>query len=164
MLRVHSRGSSILEFVMTLPFTILLLFITLDTGKAVFVKTSLQSAAATAAANGARSGFIGDSTTVASCDSVSSGEQILKSFCNAAPWAGIGAKVTSIKVTMVSASNEENANLRYCTKAFPYVQVQAEVSLENMLTPTIDVKWWESAALFKSVSVESAAYCEVYRE
>ncbi len=149
---------------MTLPFTILLLFITLDTGKAVFVKTSLQSAAATAAANGARSGFIGDSTATTSCDSVRSGEQILESFCRAAPWAGIGAKVTSIKVTMVSASNEENTNLRYCTKLFPYVRVQAEVNLENMLTPTIDVNWWDSAALFKSISVQSAAYCEVYRE
>lgn len=163
MLGVRSRGSSILEFVLTLPFTILLLFITIDTGKAVFVKTSSQGAAATAAAGGARSGSIG---ATASGDCENPANLIIESFCKAAPWGSIGAEVTKIQVSMVDANGIKNPNSIYCTQAHPYVRVEATVKLKSMLTPTIAATGFTDirVALFDSVSVESTAYCEVYRE
>ena len=169
MLRVHSRrrGSSILEFVLTLPFTILLLFITLDTGKAVFVKTSLQSAAATAATNGARSGNIGEAGRRSSgCATATSDDLIFQSFCKAAPWGSLGASVSSMTVSMVDADGVKSTKV-VCTKEYPYVQVEATVSLDGMLTPGIQRTGFTdigSVSLFSSVSAISTAYCEVYRE
>ena len=168
MLRVHSRrrGSSILEFVLTLPFTILLLFITLDTGKAVFIKTSLQSAAATAATNGARSGNIGEAGSRTSCATAKSDDLIFQSFCKAAPWGSLGASVSSMTVSMVDAGGGKSTKV-VCTKEYPYVQVEATVILDGMLTPSIKSTGFTdigSVSLFSSVSAMSTAYCEVYRE
>lgn len=168
MLRVHSRrrGSSILEFVLTLPFTILLLFITLDTGRAVFVKTSLQSAAATAAANGARSGLIGEAGPRTNCDTAASNDQIFQSFCRAAPWNSIGATISSMTVFMVNAEGVQSSQV-VCTKKYPYIQVEATVILNGMLTPSVKSTGFMDIgglSVFSSVSARSTAYCEVYRE
>jgi len=152
--------------VLTLPFTILLLFITLDTGKAVFVKTSLQSAASTAATNGARSGDIGEASTRTNCATAKNDDLIFQSFCKAAPWDSLGASVSSMKVSMVNADGIQG-NKVVCTKEYPYVQVEATVSLDGMLTPSINSTGFTnigSVSLFSSVSAISTAYCEVYRE
>jgi Flp pilus assembly protein TadG len=156
------RGSALLEFVLTMPFALILLFITLDTGKAVFVRVSLQSAAATAAANGARSGYIGtvNSTTC----SVNSALDIVKSFCKAAPTESMGAENSEITVRMSDVNGGEDNSAQWCTAKHPYVTVTAETTLKGMLTPSISV-WGNSAlSLFGKLTVVSTAYCEVYRE
>ena len=156
------RGSALLEFVLTMPFALILLFITLDTGKAVFVRVSLQSAAATAAANGARSGYIGDVTSV-SC-SVNSSLDIVKSFCKAAPTDAMGAEQSKITVHMSDINGSKANSAQWCTTNHPYVTVTAETTLKGMLTPSISV-WGNSAlSLFGKLTVVSTAYCEVYRE
>lgn len=152
------RGSSLLEFMMTLPFAVLLLFITMDTGKAVFVKTGMQSAASTAAASGARGGAI-EYDIFTECDKVST--KIFKSFCSAANWESMGVTITNITVRMVNYEGGES-DFKYCTVNHPYVEVRAEGNLENMLTPSVN--FVERLAFLTTVKVQSTAYCEVYRE
>jgi len=171
------RGSSILEFVLTLPFAVLLLFITMDTGKAVFVKTSLQSAAAAAATIGARSGTIGDTTKYTEpCPlaTQTTGQNqadslIFQSLCRAAPWESMGAKIDEVTVTLVAADNRVyGGKLRVCTKEFPYVRVRVKATMLNMLVPGISRNeggfGLTVSSLLDSVEVESTVFCEVYRE
>lgn len=154
------RGSSLLEFVMTLPFAVLLLFITMDTGKAIFVKTSMQSAAANAATSGARGGGI-DTTIPIGCGAPIT--KIVKSFCTAANWEDVGVTITAIKATMVNYEGVEGKD-NWCTAKFPYVKVEATGTLENMLTPGVNTALIKSFSFPTEITVQSTAYCEVYRE
>lgn len=157
-----TRASALLEFVLTMPFALILLFITLDTGKAVFVRVSLQSAAATAAANGARSGYIG-SVSNTSC-STGSEYAIVESFCKAAPTESMGAENSKITVHMSDGTGSVRLRAQWCTAGHPYVTVTAETTLKGMLTPTIHVWGNKALSLFGELKVVSTAYCEVYRE
>jgi len=172
------RGSSILEFVLTLPFAVLLLFITMDTGKAVFVKTSLQSAAAAAATIGARSGTIGNATKYTGpCTQATqtTGQNqadslIFQSLCRAAPWESMGAEIDEVTVTLVPAANSvvSGRSSTVCTKEFPYVRVRVKAKMLNMLVPGISRNeggfGLTVSSLLDSVEVESTVLCEVYRE
>ena len=67
---------------------------------------------------------------------------------------------------MVDADGVKSTKV-VCTKEYPYVQVEATVSLDGMLTPGIQRTGFTdigSVSLFSSVSAISTAYCEVYRE
>lgn len=171
-----ARGSSILEFVLTLPFAVLLLFITLDTGKAVFVKTSLQSAAAAAATTGARSGTIGNKAMYTepcppATQSQTTGQNqnddlIFLSLCRSAPWESMGAEIAQVTITLVAADNRVHDG-RVCTKAYPYVRVRVKAKMQNMLVPGISRDGGFGltvSSLLDSVEVESTVLCEVYRE
>jgi len=157
---------------------VLLLFITLDTGKAVFVKTSLQSAAAAAATIGARSGTIGDRTAYTeSCppatQSQATGQNqndnlIFLSLCRSAPWESMGAEISEVTIALVAADNRVyDGSSRVCTKDYPYVRVRVKAKMQNMLVPGISRDGGFGltvSSLLDSVEVESTVFCEVYRE
>jgi hypothetical protein len=58
--RTGRRGGILLELVLTLPFSLVLIFIVVDVGRLVLASSTLHDAVAVSARAGARTGIIGD--------------------------------------------------------------------------------------------------------
>jgi Flp pilus assembly protein TadG len=157
-IQMKKRGSAVLEFVLMVPFALILLFITMDIGKAVLIRTALQDATATAARAAARLGYIGSSGGDCSSNGATNGGPAQEAFCeafNRIPGASYG----SFSVTLQDAAgNSRSGDNVVCDDRYLYVVTVGKVTINNLLTPRV----FPIPAL-KTVSATSVARCEVSR-
>lgn len=119
------RGAILLELVLTIPFSLILIFIVVDVGRFVLASAALHDAVATAARTGARQGVIGGSPakSVQPCGIRGDDTDLVyNAFCEAA--SGIpGATLTGFKILSPTTST-------FCTVDDLFVTVAASADFD----------------------------------
>ena len=154
--RRRRRGAIILEFVLTVPFSILLVFLCVDVGRYVLAKAALHDSVAVAARAGARTGVVGSVPGGGDCVATpQSGQQVYRAFCQAQENTVGGADLKSLSVALVNEDGGERS-LQYCEAdgGYLYVRVEAEGKL-SLLLPDL--------ANLSTVRASAVARCEVAR-
>lgn len=126
--RRRRRGGALLELVLTIPVSVALVFLSVDVGRLVLVKSYLHDAAAVAARAGARTGDLGPVDDVSGDSICAAGESqnsnVYRAFCEAA--ASIpGGDVESFRVRLTDQGGEAAAGATYCQGGYLYVEVTA---------------------------------------
>jgi Flp pilus assembly protein TadG len=93
------RGGILLELVLTIPFSLALIFIVIDVGRLVLASAALHDSVSVAARAGARTGEIGDTRQASGsglCPDTVRDSTVYEAFCNAGSIPG--AEVTGFRV------------------------------------------------------------------
>lgn len=149
-------GAIILEFVLTVPFSILLVFLCVDVGRYVLAKAALHDSVAVAARAGARTGVVGSIPGGGNCDAAArSGQQVYRAFCQSQENTVGGTELRNLSVDLVNESGSRRSS-SYCEAdgGYLYVRVEAEGRL-NLLLPDL--------AGLATVRATAVARCEVAR-
>jgi Flp pilus assembly protein TadG len=159
--RRKRRGGILLEFVLSVPFALLLVLLTIDVGRLILVNTALQDAVAVSARSGARQGIVGANPAGAGqpCQTLSSGfNPSYDAFCEAARNIP-GATLVSFQINRPSGSQSSQ---RICTRPNQiYVEVEARARVD-LLTPGLR-SLTNGAVLPDGVRAVGVARCEVAR-
>lgn len=136
--RNRRRGAILLELVMTVPFSIILVFLSVDIGRYVLVKSSLHDAAAVAARAGARTGALGpnpSAVTPLDCTSTGANRQVQNAFCEATEnLPGISAKDISWDVKLYNSAGASRDG-EFCESdgGFIYTKTDATAKMTFLL-------------------------------
>lgn len=157
------RGGILLEFVLSVPFALLLVLLTIDVGRLILVNTALQDAVAVSARTGARQGIVGANPAGAGIPCL--GPQVMfgtnpsyDAFCEAARNIP-GATVVGFQINRPTGSQGAS---RVCTQPSQiYVEVEARAQVQ-LLTPGLKALT-NGAVLPDGVRAVGVARCEVAR-
>lgn len=148
------RGAIILEFVLTIPFSILLVFLCVDVGRYVLAKAALHDSVAVAARAGARTGVVGSPGS--DCDTAPrAGQQVYRAFCQAQENIVGGADLQTLSISLVNETGSSRSS-EFCEAdgGYLYVKVAATGKI-NLLLPDL--------ANLSTVKATAVARCEVAR-
>jgi uncharacterized membrane protein len=124
--RRRRRGGALLELVLTIPVSVALVFLSIDVGRLVLVKSYLHDAAAVAARAGARTGDLGTVDDVAGeticTDAGARNSNVYRSFCEAASSIP-GGDVESFRLRLTNQDGEAANGATYCQGGYLYVEV-----------------------------------------
>lgn len=134
--RRRRRGGALLELVLTVPISVALIFLSIDVGRLVLVKSYLHDSAAVAARAAARSGDLGTTRGPLSGDTICAssgrdGSNAYRAFCEAASSIP-GGSVSGFSVQLTDASGRPAPNDQYCQEGFLYVRVTASGRVEYL--------------------------------
>lgn len=129
----HRRGVSFLEYALSLPLIIVMIFLTIDIGRIVMMSTALHEAVTVGARAGARTGYVGG--VPGRCETAGiTGETTYDALCEVARNIP-GGTVSGITIS----SPTTGAPNRYCRNgagtANLYVTVSASLTNLQLLTP-----------------------------
>lgn len=122
--RGKRRGGILLELVLTIPFSLLLIFIVVDVGRLVLASSALHDATAVAARAGARTGTVGTVRNVTGTVCMEGGgDAVYGAFCEA------GASIPGAELTGFAIQTPSGA---WCTNNARdlYVTVHASADFE----------------------------------
>lgn len=132
------RGAILLELVLTVPFSILLVFLSVDIGRYVLVKSSLHDSAAVAARAGARTGTLGQLPPEGAsldCNGSRVDRQVYNAFCESvANTPGLDVDDVRLYVSLTNASGGRREGA-FCESdgGFIYVRTEATASMDFLL-------------------------------
>ncbi len=157
------RGAAFLEFVLILPFIVGIMLLTLDVGRLVLAKSSLQDATSAAARAASRVGYAGFVPSQTCASAGSAADVAYQSFCAAA----FGMPTGPIQGFSILEPAHQTALGATCSATVPnsqYVRVVGESDF-NPLTPGLALltgaanQGWGTMR----VAATSVARCEVAR-
>jgi len=134
--RRRRRGGALLELVLTVPVSVALIFLSIDVGRLVLVKSYLHDSAAVAARAAARSGDLGATRGPLQGDTICAssrrdGSNAYRAFCEAA--SGIpGGEISGFSVQLTDQTGRPAENAQYCQSGFLYVHVTASGRIEYL--------------------------------
>lgn len=126
--RNRRRGGVLLELVLTVPISVAFIFLSIDVGRLVLVKSYLHDSAAVSARAAARTGDLGitrraDGEGICST-SQRDGSNAYRAFCEAV--TGIpGGEVVGFEVKLTDQNGQVAQNAQFCQNGYLYVQVDA---------------------------------------
>jgi hypothetical protein len=132
------RGAILLELVMTVPFSIILVFLTVDIGRYVLAKSALHDAAAVSARAGARTGTLGQSPSSGAaldCGTPKPERQVYNAFCeSAANMPGLDINDVRLDVSLTNASGGSRDG-EFCESdgGYIYVRTESSASMEFLI-------------------------------
>lgn len=133
--RSRRRGGVLLELVLTIPISVALIFLSIDVGRLVLVKSYLHDSAAVAARAGARTGDLGlvrSATGSELCGTnVREGSNVYRAFCEAADSIP-GGEISSFRVELTDQDGKVADGASYCQTGYLYVQVTAEGDVDYL--------------------------------
>ena len=162
--RENLRGVALLEFALSVPLMLVLVFLTVDVGKIVMASTALHEAVTVGARAGARTGFVGGVPGNCS-DPRITGNTSYDAFCEVArniPGARVGGVV-------ISSPSTGGANNRYCQNnagaSNLYVTMTASITSLSLLTPGLSgmLESLNNTSLPGTLTATGTARCEVAR-
>lgn len=118
----------LLELVLTIPVSVALIFLSIDVGRLVLVKSYLHDSAAVAARAAARTGDLGTTrgplTGVTLCASAERDDSnAYRAFCEAVRSIP-GGEANWFKVDLVDANGRVAENAQFCQTGYLYVKVE----------------------------------------
>lgn len=156
------RGGAFLEFVLLLPFLVGILLLTLDVGRMVLVKSSLQDATSAAARASARVGYAGSVPSLGCVSPGSAADIAHRTFCASVAGMPTGP-ISSFTIVEPSSITSLGAT---CTTDIDsqYVRVVAVADFQP-LTPGLALFRGSSGGGLQATSIAatSVARCEVAR-
>ena len=128
--RNRRRGGVLLELVLTIPISVALIFLSIDVGRLVLVKSYLHDSAAVSARAAARTGDLGitrgpleGATLCASANR--DGSNAYRAFCEAVRSIP-GGEAVAFKVELVDANGRVAENAQFCQTGYLYVRVETK--------------------------------------
>ena len=124
--RNRRRGGILLELVLTIPFSLVLIFVVIDVGRLVLASSALHDAVAVSARAGARTGVIGDVRLATGKGACADGnkEAVYGAFCES------GQNIPGAELTGFAIRTPDGA---WCSDDDPrnlYVRVAASADFE----------------------------------
>lgn len=163
------RGGVLLELVLTIPVSVALIFLSIDVGRLVLVKSYLHDSAAVSARAAARTGDLGVTRGplegVTLCASTErDGSNAYRAFCEAVRSIP-GGEANWFKVELVDENGRVAQNAQYCQTGYLYVRVETRgrVSyLTDVFANTAELVNVEVPSLGDiAITASAVARCEV---
>lgn len=134
--RSRRRGGVLLELVLTVPISVALIFLSIDVGRLVLVKSYLHDSAAVSARAAARTGDLGTTRGPIEGDTLCAsserdGSNAYQAFCEAVR-AIPGGDAVSFKVELVDENGRPAQNAQFCQTGYLYVRVETTGRVEYL--------------------------------
>lgn len=163
------RGGVLLELVLTIPVSVALIFLSIDVGRLVLVKSYLHDSAAVAARAAARTGDLGTTRgPIEGAGLCASTERdtsnAYRAFCEAVRYIP-GGEANFFRVDLVDENGRVAENAQFCQTEYLYVRVQTGGSvpyLTDVFANTADLVNIEVPSLGGiGITASAVARCEV---